>query len=153
MKMLYCRKCGAAMFTDEALSQNILDQMSIVIRRAKRANGKYKSTLLQEAAGYHSMYKALMHNITQREYAETVTPFILKALTDEVKNRKLLTDKEIDVIYERGKTLAKVRKREAEKQEREIYGAFETMCNRSKADPTADAAIVNVDRELRRCKR
>ena len=94
MKMLYCRKCGAAMFSDETLAQTILDKVHEATNRASHGPGKYRAVALQEAAEYRSMYKALMHNITQKEYAETVTPLILKAMTDEVKRRGLLTDEE-----------------------------------------------------------
>ena len=150
MKMLYCRKCGAAMFSDETLAQTILDKVHEATNRASHGPGKYRAVALQEAAEYRSMYKALMHNITQKEYAETVTPLILRAMTDEVKRRGLLTDEEIETIYEDGKALALARKTKAEREERLIYGQFETACNRSKPDPTADKAIANVDRELQR---
>ena len=154
MKMLYCRKCGAAMISDETLAQNILDKVHDAARRASHGPGRYRAAALQEAAEYRSMYKALMHNITQKEYADTVTPLILKAMTDEVKRRGLMTEAEIDTIYEAGKALARTRKAQAEKEEQLIYGQFEAKCiNRFKPDPTADTAVANVDREQRRRSR
>ena len=150
MGMLYCRKCGAAMFLGEDLAQNILDRANETAERAKRCPGRYRAALLQEAAGYRSMYKALMHNITKREYAEKVLPSVLKALTDEIKSRNLMTEEEIQAVCEKGKERAKAQQYEAEKEEQRIYLDFETACNRSKTDSTADAAIANVERERRR---
>lgn len=150
MKMLYCRKCGAALFSDEALAQNILDKANEAANRAKHGPSKYRAAALQEAAEYRSMYKALMHNITQKEYAEKVTPLVLKAALDEVRRRGLMTEDEISALYDKGRALAQAKKRMAEKQERLIYGEFETACNRSKPDPTADTALANIDRAKRR---
>lgn len=150
MKMLYCRKCGAAIFTDEDLSQKILDRANEAARRAERCPGRYKAAALSEAAGYRSMYKALMHAISQREYAEAVTPLILKAVVEEIRARNLLAEDEIAALFEKGKAVAAERARAAELHERDVYGEFEAACNRSKPDPTADQAIENVDREAER---
>lgn len=150
MKMLYCKKCGTAMFADESLAQNVLDKINEAVDRARRCPPRYRNAAIQEAAEYRSVYKALMHNITQKEYAETVSPIILKALTEEIKARKLMTDEEVARIYDEGKALARKRKEVAEKEEARIYGTFKTTCNRANSDPTADAAIDRADRELER---
>lgn len=150
MGMLYCRKCGAAMFVGEDLAQNILDRANETADRAKHCPGRYRAALLQEAASYRSMYKSLMHNITKREYAEKVIPAVFKALTDEIKARKLMTEEELEAVCQRGRESAAAQRYEAEKEEQRIYGEFETACNRSKPDTTADRAIANVERERRR---
>ena len=150
MKMLYCRKCGAAVITDEDLAQRILDRANEAANRAVHCPGKYKPAALHEAAGYRAMYKALMHNISNRDYAEAVTPLILATLTKEIKARGLMTEEEIAVIYDKAREQARIKKLAAEKEEQRIYGEFEAACNRVKADPTANEAIANVDRERRR---
>lgn len=150
MKMLYCRKCGAAVITDEDLAQRILDRANEAATRAIHCPGKYKPAALHEAAGYRAMYKALMHNISKREYAEAVTPLILTALTNEVKARGLMTETEIAAIYDKAREQARMRKLAAEKEEQRIYGDFEAACNRANADPTSKEAIANIDRERRR---
>lgn len=150
MKMLYCRKCGAAVITDEDLAQRILDRANEAANRAVHCPGKYKPAALHEAAGYRAMYKALMHNISNRDYAESVTPLILTALVKEIKARGMMTEEEIAAIYDRAREQARVKKLAAEKEEQRIYGEFEAACNRAKADPTANAAIANIDQERRR---
>ena len=152
MRMLYCRKCGAAMFAGEDLAQSLLDRANEAANRARRCPGRYKAALLHEAAGYRSMYKALMHNITKREYAEQVIPAMFKALTDEIKARGLMTDEELIAVCERGKASAAAQKAEAEKEAQRIYGEFETACNKTKPDTTAEAAIAKVEKE-KRCRK
>ena len=108
MKMLYCKKCGAAVISDETLLQSILDRLDDVQERALHAkSGSEKQILLHEAAEYKTMYKSMMHNITQREYAEAVVPYILREMLITVKGRKLLTDAEVEKIYADGKAAAK----------------------------------------------
>ena len=93
MRMLYCRKCGAAMFAGEDLAQSLLDRANEAANRARRCPGRYKAALLHEAAA---------------------------------------------------------QKAEAEKEAQRIYGEFETACNKTKPDTTAEAAIAKVEKE-RRC--
>ena len=150
MRILYCRKCGAAMFSGGDIAQSILDRANDAAARAKKCPGRYKAALIQEAADYRAMYRALMHNITKREYAEAVVPCVLKALTDEIKTRNLMTEEEIQEVCERGRAVAEARKREAEKEENRIYGTFEAKQDRTRKDSTADRAVANVDRERRR---
>lgn len=153
MKMLYCKKCGAAVISDETLLQSILDRMDDAQEKALRAkNNAEKQILLHQAAEYKTMYKSLMHNITSREYAEAVIPYILREMLSVVKDRKLLTDAEIEKIYADGKVKAKKVQDHTRKLEKEIYGDFEAACNRSKRDPTADAAIADADRKPRRAR-
>lgn len=150
MKMLYCRRCGAAVITKEDLAERILDRANEAATRAIHCPGKYKPAALHEAAGYRAMYKALMHNISKREYAETVTPLILKALTDEIKSRGLMTEDEVRKCYTRGEEMARAQRLAAEKEERKVWGEFEAACNHVKADPTANEAILNADRDMNR---
>ena len=152
MRMLYCRKCGAAMFAGEDLAQTLLDRANEAANRARKCPGRYKAALLHEAAGYRSMYKALMHNITKREYAEQVIPAMFKALTDEIKAKQLMTDAELRTVCDRGKAVAMAQKAEAEKEAERIYGEYESACNKTMRDDTANAAIASVERERRRGK-
>ena len=153
MKMLYCKKCGAAVISDETLLQSILDRLDDVQERALHAkSGSEKQILLHEAAEYKTMYKSMMHNITQREYAEAVVPYILREMLITVKGRKLLTDAEVEKIYADGKAAAKKVQEHTRKIEKEIYGDFEAACNRSKRDPTANAAIAEADRKPKRVR-
>ena len=150
MKMLYCRKCGTAIISDETLIQSVLDQMADAKQRVSKASGIEKTKLIHEVSEYKSIYRALMHCITQREYAEAVAPYILHALVETIKARKLMTEAEIAQIYDDGREKAKKASERLRKQEKEIYGTFESISNYTKPDPTANTAIAAVDRESRR---
>ena len=144
MKMLYCKKCGTPVISDETLIQNIVDKLDEAQNKAHKANSTAeKNIYLHEAAEYKTMYKALMHNITQKEYAEAVIPYILREMLNTVKAKKLLTDAEIEAIYAAGKVNADKVAQQARKMERQLYGDFEAAYNRSKPDPTADRAAAS----------
>ncbi len=150
MRMLYCRKCGTAIVSDETLMQSILDQMDDVRKRIQHAKGIERPALIQQLSEYKSMYKALMHNITQREQAENVKPYILRELRDTILSRKLMTEDEVNQIYKAGEQKAKKAAEQLRKKEKEIYGSFEAISNNTKPDPTANEAIHNVDQEAYR---
>ena len=145
MKMLYCRKCGAPVISGEAMAQEILDRITDAAERAKRGPNRRKLAALAEAAEYRSVYKSLMHNITQKEYADAVAPEILRELTAEIRARKLLTEDEIGSIYDRAKESARAKSKAAEREIERLYGRFETESNKTVSDPTADAAISRLD--------
>ena len=147
--MLRCRKCGAAVISDESLIQTVLDLHEDAVRRAKYGQPKKRPGALAEAAEYKTMYKALMHNISNKDYAEAVTPYVLKSFVDEIKARGLMTEAEIAACYDRGRKAAQVRKEQAEKEIRRIYGEAHSAVGRAYHDPTADAAIAHIDRERR----
>ncbi len=149
MKMLRCRKCGAAVISDESLIQTILDLHEDAVSRAKTCAPKKRPAVLAEVAEYKSMYKALMHNISNKDYAEAVTPYILHILVNEIKARKLLTEEELDACYSKGREQARIRKEQAEKEIQRIYGQALTACHLPYRDPTGDTAAAHVDRERR----
>ena len=145
--MLYCRKCGAPVITDESLLQTVIDRMNDAMDRADRSrNYKVRVAALAEAAEYRSIYKSLMHNITQKEYAESTAPIVLKQLNIAIRERGLMTDEEIGEIYETAKDVARAKREAAQREIERMYGNFKTMSNRAGSDPTADAAIASMDR-------
>lgn len=147
MRMLYCHKCGTAIIPQESLIQEVLEKGEEATRKAERGPRSMRNAYLHEAAQYRSVYKMLMHYITQLEIARTITPQQLKALKDEVLARGLMTEEEVQALYAKGRRRAEARMAEAEREERRVYGYFETIANRSKSDPTADAALDRIDRE------
>ena len=148
--MLRCRKCGAAVISEESMIQSVLDLYEDAVKRAKYAQPKKRSAALAEAAEYKAMYKALMHNISNKDYAEAVIPYILHALVEEIKARKLLSEEEIAACYEKGRKAAEIRKQQAEKGIRRIYGETVNAPKPAYKDPTGDTAAANVDRERRK---
>lgn len=119
-------------------------------RRARRARGLAKQQAIQEASEYRSMFKAFMHNQTTLEYAKHEAPLILSTLCAYIREHGLMTDAEITAVYDKGKERAQARARMAEKEMERVYGTFQTFSSRPYADPTADAAIARVDREMKK---
>lgn len=145
MKMIRCQKCGTAVISDETLLQNVLDAMSEANRKARRSKTGERNAYLQEAAEHKTIYKALMHNITQRERADRETPFELSELVHHVISTGKMTKDEVDAICDRGKRRAKAAHREADAEIERVYGAFEGISNRTMPNPTEREA-------LKRCK-
>lgn len=145
--MLRCRKCGAAVISDESLIQYVLDHYEEAIDYARRCSPRQKSEALARVAEYRQIYKSLMHNISNKDYAEAVAPYILKAVLDVVREKKLMTEDEISVCYDEGKHLAQVRREQVDKEIRRVYGTAQEISALPYRDPTAREAIAHVDRE------
>lgn len=149
MRMLRCRKCGAAVISEDTLIQSVLDQWAAARQKVEGAKGKRYTMATQEAAEWKQVYKSLMHNISNKDYAESVTPFILHEFVAVIRANGWMTDAEIDATYMRGKQAAQVRREQAEREIRRIYGGLEYAPPLPHKDPTANKAISRVDRERR----
>lgn len=141
MKMICCQKCGTAVISDETLLQNVLDAMEEANRRARRSRPSERNAYLQEAAEHRTIYKTLMHNITQRDRAERETPFVLSELVYHLLSTGKMTRIEIDQVCDRGKQRAVAVHRESDENIQRAYGAFESASNRTKPSPTERAAL------------
>jgi hypothetical protein len=150
LKLIRCQKCGTAIISDETLLQNVLEKMNDAVRRAQKCKAANRPAILQEAAEYRSIYKALMHNITSRERAEMETPFVLSAITRHLVEEKILTQEEVDHIANEGRQRARAARRRYDAEIKKTYGDFECAANRTKADPTASRALNNVERRQRK---
>lgn len=145
MNLIRCHKCGAMVISDESLLQNIIDAMEEATRLARNGKPYQRNARLQEAAEYRSIYKGLMHHITERDRAERVTPHELSELIHHVLFNNLMTRAEVDAVCVRGKAIAAAARVREDKEIQRVYGNFETICNRTKPNPTERAA-------LERCK-
>ena len=150
MKMLRCQKCGAAVISDETLIQSVLDRWDAARKKVEKAQGRAYVQATQEAAEWKQIYKSLMHNISNKDYAEAVTPYILREFTDLIRAKGWMTEAEMDVVYEKGRQAARVQQAQKEKEIRRIYGGAEYVPRLPHKDPTANKAISRVDRERRK---
>jgi hypothetical protein len=138
--MIHCQKCGAAIVSDETLLQRILDAMEETNRKARCGKAKERNVFLQMAAEYKAIYKAVMHNITQRERAERETPYVLSELASHLISTGMMTAEEIEAIRIRGVQKAAVAYREADAEIQRVYGDFEGIVNH-RSSPTERAVL------------
>lgn len=146
MKMVRCQKCGATVISDETFLQNVLDAVDACNRNAHKAKGAEKQVWCQQAAGYMSMFKAFMHNLSRIQEANDRHMHILGELRFYVLNNELMTREQLDMIYKKGEARATDSARQANKEIQRIYGEFDSACNRTMPNPTERGA-------LRRCGR
>ena len=143
--MICCEKCGTPIISDETFLQNILDAMDESNRRAKRTRiYSERCVYIQEAAQYAKMFKAFMHNLTQKQEAENRNRAVLSALREHVLANGLMTQDQINMVYAKGERRAKAKAAEYQKELDRIYGEFETVCNRTMSSPTERAAFRNI---------
>lgn len=68
MKLIRCRKCGAALVTEDALIERMNDTIHELNEKARHSkNGKIAKSYLAEAASVTKMMKGILHNIAQRK--------------------------------------------------------------------------------------
>lgn len=146
MKMVRCQKCGATVISDETFLQNVLDAVDACNRNAHKAKGAEKQVWCQQAAGYMSMFKSFMHNLSRKQEANDKHTQILGELRAYILTNNIMTREQLDVIYKRGEARAAAIARQADKEMQAVYGEFETACNRTLPNPTEREA-------LRRCGR
>lgn len=145
MKMICCDKCGAPIISDETFLQNILDAMDDANRRAKHARTySQRCVYIQEAAQYAKIFKAFMHNLTRRQEAENQNKAVLSALREHVISNGMMTQEQMNIVYEKGMRKARAKETECQKELDRIYGEFETICNRSMSSPTERDAFKSI---------
>lgn len=141
MQLIRCRKCGAVIVSDETFLQTILDTIEETNRRAQRCHPSKRSLYLREAAGYQSMFKAFMHNLTQKQAAEYKHCYILSVMRKYLLDNNILSEEQIKALYDEGERKAELAKQRAEKEIRRVYGEYETARNRTMPSPTERAAM------------
>ena len=68
MKLIRCRKCGAALVTEDALIERMNDTIHELNEKARHSkNGKIAKSYLAEAASVTKMMKGILHNTAQME--------------------------------------------------------------------------------------
>ena len=141
MRMIRCQKCGATVISDEALLESVTAALDDCNRKIARTHGDTRAAWYHAAADYRMIFKALMHNLTQQQEAQSTTGFILTELRREILRRGLMTEDELAAIYHRGEMSAAAAEHAATKEIQRLYGDFNTICNRTKADPVLQAVI------------
>lgn len=68
MRLIHCRKCGAALVTEDALIERMNDTIHELNEKARHSkNGKIAKSYLAEAASVTKMMKGILHNTASME--------------------------------------------------------------------------------------
>lgn len=148
MKLIHCKKCGAAMVTEDALIERMNDTVHELNEKARRANnGKKAQSYMAEAASVTKMMKGIIHNTAQMEDRRITCQLEMAEIVNYIRKNGLITDEKLDELRAIARDKAKERNRENQKELDRIYGNYRTLytpSNNTKADTTANKAIKNV---------
>ena len=81
MKLIRCRKCGAALVTEDALIERMNDTIHELNEKARHSkNGKIAKSYLAEAASVTKMMKGILHNTAQMEARKSGSSYELSEI-------------------------------------------------------------------------
>ena len=148
MKLIHCKKCGAALVTEDALLERMNDTIHELNEKARHTkNGKKAHSYLAEAASVTKMMKGIIHNTAQMEDRRITCQLEMAEIVNYIRTNHLISDEKLDELRAIAREKAKVRNLENQKELDRIYGnyrALYTPSNNTKADKTANTAIRNM---------
>lgn len=113
MKLIRCRKCGAALVTEDALIERMNDTIHELNEKARHSkNGKIAKSYLAEAASVTKMMKGILHNTAQMEARKSGSSYELSEIVHYIRENDLISDEKLDELR---KTARELQKRIAEK--------------------------------------
>lgn len=145
MRLIHCKKCGAAMVTENALIERMQDTIHELNEKARcTKNDKIAKTYMAEAASVTKMMKGIIHNTAQMEDRRITCQLEMSEIVKYIRNNNLITDEKLDELRAMARDKAKERNLANQKEIERIYGEYKPLCtpfNNTKADTTADRAI------------
>ena len=148
MRLIHCKKCGAAMVTENALIERMNDAVHELHEKARHStNGKVAKSYLAEAASITKMMKGIIHNTAQMEDRKITCSMELAEITHYIRFNNLVTDEKLDELRQIAREKAKVRIAENQREIDRIYGEYKSLYtpfNNTKSDNTANKAIARV---------
>lgn len=117
MRLIHCRKCGAAMVTEDALIERMNDAIHELNERARNStNGKIAQSYLAEAASVTKMMKGIIHNTAQMEDRKITCSMELAEIIHYIRFNNLVTDEKLDELRQIAREKAKVRNAENQRE-------------------------------------
>ncbi|MGN0338638.1 MAG: hypothetical protein ACI4EE_14185 [Lachnospiraceae bacterium] len=151
MRLIHCKKCGAAMVTENGLIERMNDTVHELNEKARHSkNAQVAASYLHEAASVTKMMKGIMHNTAQIEDRKVTCHMELSEIVNYIRANGLVTDEKIDELRGIARKKAAERNEENQKEIDRIYGEYKsayTPANKTKSDPTASKAIADASRK------
>lgn len=149
MRLIHCKKCGAAMVTDNALIERMNDTIHELNEKARHSrHGGIAKSYLAEAASVTKMMKGIIHCTAQIEERRITCNCELSELVHYIRENNLITDEKLDELRKNARKKANQKNAENQKEIDRIYGKYQglyTPSNNTKADPTANKAIAKLN--------
>lgn len=142
MKLIKCRKCGATVMTAETMLSTMQDEYNDIVKKSRYAKGADKNICAQQLSHLSRIMAAVAHssNYTEVRKQDIYNEFLV--LRKYVTEHNLIDPQTLRNMRDEARELTKKKAAEDEKALERIYGDYENyFCNRTKADPTAKAAI------------
>lgn len=150
MRLIHCKKCGAALVTEDALIERMNDAIHELNEKARHSkNGKVAKSYLAEAASVMKMMKGIIHNTAQLEDRKVTCAAELSEIVHYVKENNLISDEKLSELRETARERARIRNEENQKEIDRLYGKYKGLyipSNNTKSDKTANRAIRNAEK-------
>lgn len=144
MKLIRCRKCGAALVTEDALIERMNDTIHELNEKARHSkNGKIAKSYLAEAASVTKMMKGILHNTAQMEARKSGSSYELSEIVHYIRENDLISDEKLDELRKTARERAKIRNEENQKEIDRIYGKYRVTC--VGCVPTDDINLIDMD--------
>lgn len=144
-RVIKCIKCGHVMAGEDVFIQKFMERYNQNTKKIKRAYGPYLRELVQENAMLRSYMRQILHWQNEQIVHSDLDSYKLQSLIKFIKDKKLITDDEMQKILDRAKELQNIRLQKDGEKLKELYGEFESiLSNKSNSDPTANSAIGSV---------
>lgn len=141
MKLLRCRKCGATITTNDEVMRNYMEEIDRLTRLAIK-DRKNSPAYLSQAANLRKVMTQIMHLTAQIDESSRIKANELAFLNNYVREHHLVPDEKLWELRDAAREQARKRIAEDEKKIEELYGNFNSiLCNRSRRDPTENAAL------------
>lgn len=93
MRLIHCRKCGAALVTEDALIERMNDTIHELNEKARHSkNGKVAKSYLAEAASVTKMMKGILHNTASMETRKSGSSYELAEIIHYIRENNLISD-------------------------------------------------------------
>lgn len=149
MKIIRCKKCGSPVCTDEAIIERMSDTIQELHEKSRHSKGLKSQSYLAEAAAVKKILVQIIHCTSQIEERKETKTAELGEIVHYLRAHKLITDDKLDELKEIARQKVKAWNKADENHIKELYGEYKShyvSYNNTKADPTANKAIKNVER-------
>ena len=148
MRLIHCRKCGAALVTEDALIERMQDAIHELNEKARHSkNSRIEQSYIREAASITKMMKGIIHNTAQMEDRRMSCTLEMAEIVHYLRFNNLITDEKLDELRQIAREKARIRNAENQKEIDRLYGQYKSLYtpfNNTKSDSTAQKAIARM---------
>lgn len=145
MRLMRCRKCGTIMATENTILENMMDKIDELTEKAYKCKRQSdKQIYLEQIKVINKMMTSIRHTYAQIDERKMLLSSENAEIVRYIRSNHLITDEKLDELREIAKQKAKEKNEKDQKEIERVYGTYKSTYdpfNRTKSDPTANAAI------------